>query len=45
MPGQTQLVLRAAWRAYTLDLAAPEGNETRSVQDVQAGLAFRVRPF
>jgi hypothetical protein len=43
--GHTQLILRAAWRFYRLDLATPEGNETRSVADVQCGVAFRVHAF
>lgn len=45
LSGHTQLVVRAAWRAYTLDLGTPEGTATRSMADVQAGLAIRVQPF
>lgn len=45
LPGQSQLVLRAAWRNYSLDLASPEGNESHSVHDVQAGMAIRISPF
>jgi len=45
LPRQTQLVLRASWRFYELDLATPTGPETRSVDDLQAGIAIRVSPF
>ena len=45
LPGQTQLVLRASWRFYELDLATTTGQETRAVGDLQTGVAIRVSPF
>ena len=45
LPGNTQMVFRASWRFYELDLATPTGQETRSVGDLQTGIAIRVKPF
>jgi len=45
LPGSTQLIVRAAWRRTTLDLGTPTGNTTRSLSDLQTGLAFRVQAF
>jgi hypothetical protein len=41
--GDGEIVLRAGWRWYGLDVATPAGNERRDLRDLQCGLAVRIR--
>jgi hypothetical protein len=43
--GNAELAVRGAWRFYALDVATPAGSESRSLTDVQIGLALRARVF
>ena len=45
LPGSAAIVFRTAWSFYALDVATPEGNQTRAVRDLHAGFALRVPVF
>lgn len=45
LPGSTQIVLRSAWTFYSLRIATPSGEATRSVHDWTIGVALRARPW
>jgi hypothetical protein len=42
LPANAHLALRTAWTFYDLEVATPDGEESRAVRDVQSGVLLRV---